>query len=351
MATTTVEEASTDGGAKGAPVWEKGAGPAGGGEPGHTRTVCFSSGNPRMESTRGVMHCNTTPDSGSADQLPIATENHHRLTTQLERQKQYYEGLLEDAETRTDSSISLAVEKATSPELQRMQQDMKKVQEENKSLQQVNQIHLDNQKRRQQKSKERKERGTSKIKKRDEQITNLEKQVQDLMDDIEAPKMRESSANPAELGEGTIMPHSVSIDIRNHPASNNIQPQTTPEVLISQAISEIEKKGQRSLLQKRPKDVKDSEIEKKERRSLLQKSPKDVKDSEIEKKERTRPTVRSIAQINVEIKLKVEKIISIAQEIQSGQNDFMSKVDEMNEMIEIQGLRFRDLCFKRVQKM
>lgn len=73
MATTTVAEASTDGGAKGAPVGEKGAGPAGGGEPGHTRTVCFSSGNPRVESTRGVMHLyrNTTADPGSADQLPV----------------------------------------------------------------------------------------------------------------------------------------------------------------------------------------------------------------------------------------------------------------------------------------
>ncbi|BBN04669.1 BRCA1-associated protein [Marchantia polymorpha subsp. ruderalis] len=474
MATTTVAEASTDGGAKGAPVGEKGAGPAGGGEPGHTRTVCFSSGNPRVESTRGVMHLyrNTTADPGSADQLPvgrsehlcvlavpthmtgadfcqftgsfmqniedmrivrndgvtdrysvlmkfdkqssadefyrhyngkpfssleaevchvlftadvqytdtaeeatlppsgltelptcpvclerldqnisgilttvcnhsfhssciskwtdsscpvcrycqqqsdkstcsicdtsenlwicvicgfvgcgryqeghainhwketqhcysleletqcvwdyvgdnyvhrliqsktdgklvelpapcrdgsedcssceaysrsaevdealydskleaIATEYDHLLTTQLESQRQYYEGLLEDAETRRDASISLAVEKAMSLKLQRMQQDMKKVQEEHEFLQQVNQSLVDNQKRWQQKFKEQEERERAAIKERDEKITDLEEQVRDFMIFIEAQKMLESSANAAELREGTILP-------------------------------------------------------------------------------------------------------------------------------------------------
>lgn len=64
---------------------------------------------------------------------------------------QYYDGLLEEAETRREAAVSLAVEKAmslkvqriqqdmkaVSLKLQRTQQDMKKLQEENEFLQQV----------------------------------------------------------------------------------------------------------------------------------------------------------------------------------------------------------------------
>ncbi|KAL3677529.1 hypothetical protein R1sor_027477 [Riccia sorocarpa] len=136
----------------------------------------------------------------------IATEYDHLLTTQLESQRQYYEGLLEEAESRKEDAVSLAVEKAMSLKLQRLQQEMKKLQEDNEFLQQVNQSLVDNQKRWQQKFKEQEEREKVAVKERDQKIAELEEQVRDFMVYIETGRMLESSTNAAEIREGTILP-------------------------------------------------------------------------------------------------------------------------------------------------
>ncbi|CAM6096640.1 unnamed protein product [Calypogeia fissa] len=168
---------------------------------------------PCRDSSEDCSSCEAYSRSAEVDEAlydskleAIATEYDHLLTTQLESQRQYYEGLLIDAEKRRDVAISLAVEKAMSLKLLRTQQDMKKLQDDNLFLQQVNQSLVDNQLRWQQKLKEQEEQAKVALKQRDDRITDLEEQVRDFMVYIEAQKTLEASADAAELRDGTILP-------------------------------------------------------------------------------------------------------------------------------------------------
>eukprot|EP00249_Psilotum_nudum_P016198 c25711_g1_i1 orf=236-1768(-) len=165
---------------------------------------------PCVEGSDECGSCECSHDSGMEEALfdskmdAIANEYNKLLTSQLESQRQYFEGLLADSIRQRDAAISEAVEKAISFKLQKLQTKLDRVERDKKFLEQINESMNANQEGWKKKLQNVEERNKVSIKERDDRISDLEEQVRDLMVYIEAQKTVENSAS-AEIRDGTVL--------------------------------------------------------------------------------------------------------------------------------------------------
>uniref|UniRef100_A0A7N0ZQZ2 BRCA1-associated protein n=1 Tax=Kalanchoe fedtschenkoi TaxID=63787 RepID=A0A7N0ZQZ2_KALFE len=134
----------------------------------------------------------------------IVNEYNVLLCTQLENQKLYFEGLLQDIKDETDKEISEAVEKAVMSKLQKMQAKLDKCIEEKKFLDQINESLLKNQELWKAKLLEIEERERKACKVKDDRIRQLEEQLQDLMGHIEVGNAIEQHPLSNDIKDGTV---------------------------------------------------------------------------------------------------------------------------------------------------
>ncbi|GJP39568.1 hypothetical protein CLOM_g23924 [Closterium sp. NIES-68] len=138
----------------------------------------------------------------------VAYEYTHLLTTQLESQRLYFEGLLAAAKGERDEAVAAAEAAKESVKVQKLQSRLERAEQEKEFLRQVNDSLIKNQKQWQEKFKQQEERERAAIATRDEKIQDLEEQVRDLMVYIEAQKIVEREGGPGAaegIREGTVL--------------------------------------------------------------------------------------------------------------------------------------------------
>lgn len=156
--------------------------------------------------------CGCSEDSGISGALysskveAIAVEYNHLLATQLKTQRQYYESLLLEARVRKESSISEAVAKAVTTQLQDVHHKLEKCIEQKKQVADLNQNLIKNQELWQIKVKETEEREMSSLRWRDEKIMDLQEQIRDLRVYVEAQKTLDTMADLKDVRGGTLLP-------------------------------------------------------------------------------------------------------------------------------------------------
>ncbi|CAI5479023.1 unnamed protein product [Closterium sp. Yama58-4] len=138
----------------------------------------------------------------------VAYEYTHLLTTQLDSQRLYFEGLLAAAKAERDEAVAAAEAARESVKVQKLQSRLERAEQEKEFLRQVNDSLIKNQKQWQERFKQQEEREKAAVAARDDKIKDLEEQVRDLMVFIEAQKIveREGGAGTAEgIREGTVV--------------------------------------------------------------------------------------------------------------------------------------------------
>ncbi|KAH7331921.1 hypothetical protein KP509_20G057400 [Ceratopteris richardii] len=133
----------------------------------------------------------------------ITTEYNQLLTSQLDKQRQYFEGLLMEVKQERELAISQAMEKALCKS-QKIQAKIEKAEKENRFLEQVNESMKANQESWQLAIQAAERREKAAIKERDDRITALEEKIRDLMLNLEAQCVSEDSG-PSEIQDGTIL--------------------------------------------------------------------------------------------------------------------------------------------------
>ncbi|CAN6449779.1 unnamed protein product [Victoria cruziana] len=136
----------------------------------------------------------------------IVDEYNRLLASQLESQRQYYESLLVEAKQHREKTISEAVEKAVSSELQRIQMEHEKCLEEKKAVSDINENLVKKQELWKKKIQEAEEREKLSLRSRDEKILDLEEQVRDIMIYIEAQRTLEMMPDSHDIKGGTVLP-------------------------------------------------------------------------------------------------------------------------------------------------
>ncbi|XP_068639869.1 BRAP2 RING ZnF UBP domain-containing protein 2 [Aristolochia californica] len=135
----------------------------------------------------------------------IVEEYNDLLTSQLERQKEYYESQLLEIKEETDKAIADAVKKA-SGKLQKIQSKLEKCLAEKKFLEEINENLVKNQEIWTVKVQEIEEREHSALELRDKKINDLEEQLRDLMVHLEGQRAVEQLPNSNGVEEATVMP-------------------------------------------------------------------------------------------------------------------------------------------------
>eukprot|EP00850_Spirogloea_muscicola_P009482 SM000053S17439 [mRNA] locus=s53:368169:371669:- [translate_table: standard] len=135
----------------------------------------------------------------------MAYEYNHLLASQLESQRQYFEGLLAEAQEEKEAAMQQAAEQGASSKLDKAHAQLDKVEKEKEFLRQVNEALIKNQKQWQERFQEQEAREKRKVEEQDLKIRDLEEQVRDLMVFIEAQKTLELSGHGAELKDGTLL--------------------------------------------------------------------------------------------------------------------------------------------------
>lgn len=165
---------------------------------------------PCREGNDGCGSCECSHGSGMADAIinskidGITAEYNQLLTSQLDKQRQYYEGLLLEEKQEKDACIAQAVEKAVSLKLQKLQIKLEKVEKERRFLEQVNESMKANQESWQLAIKAAEAREKAAVKERDDRIADLEEQVRDLMVNFEAQRMLETNGS-SDIRDGTVL--------------------------------------------------------------------------------------------------------------------------------------------------
>ncbi|MCO5597330.1 hypothetical protein L7F22_051406 [Adiantum nelumboides] len=134
----------------------------------------------------------------------VTAEYNQLLTSQLDKQRQYFEGLLMEVRKERELAISQARGKAVNLKLQKLQAKLDKALDDRSLLEQVNESMKANQDSWQLTVKAAEAREKAAIKERDDRILELEEQVRDLMISMEAQRVLETSG-PSEVRDGTIL--------------------------------------------------------------------------------------------------------------------------------------------------
>ncbi|XP_062223879.1 BRAP2 RING ZnF UBP domain-containing protein 2-like [Phragmites australis] len=115
----------------------------------------------------------------------IVEEYNDLLTSQLEKQRNYYESLLLEVKEENEKEISAATEKAVSIKIQKLQAKLDKCIEEKRFLDDINDNLVKNLEMWKGKIQKRKAREQAAIRLKDEKIEKLEDELRDLMSHFE----------------------------------------------------------------------------------------------------------------------------------------------------------------------
>eukprot|EP00898_Chlorokybus_atmophyticus_P000967 jgi/Chlat1/1871/Chrsp141S02192 len=160
--------------------------------------------------------CATASGSGEEDECCIHEamlnsklenmhyEYNHLLTSQLESQRQYFEGLMAAREAERQKELHIAAEKLAAAKYEKLTARLAKTEQEKEFLRQVNESLVKNQKQWQAKLLEAEERSKSLAQENEARIQDLEEQVRDLMVYIEAKRTLETS-DSTELRDGSVI--------------------------------------------------------------------------------------------------------------------------------------------------
>ncbi|KAL6629059.1 hypothetical protein ACP70R_028824 [Stipagrostis hirtigluma subsp. patula] len=111
----------------------------------------------------------------------IVEEYNELLTSQLEKQRNYYESLLLEVKEETEQEISAATEKALSTKQQKLQAKLDKCREEKRFLDDMNNNLVKNLEMWREKIQKRQAREQAAIRLKDEKIEKLQEELRDLM--------------------------------------------------------------------------------------------------------------------------------------------------------------------------
>ncbi|PON34697.1 BRCA1-associated [Trema orientale] len=166
-------------------------------------------------------------DSGFSEALlnsrveAIVNEYNELLTTQLENQKSYFESLLQEVKEETEKEISVAVEKAVTLKLQKMQTKLDRCLKEKNILDDLNENLLKNQEIWKEKITQIEDREKKALKLKDDKIRDLEEQLRDLMVYLEAGKTMEQLSMSDEIKDGTLLPKPIESPSKSVSNANN----------------------------------------------------------------------------------------------------------------------------------
>ncbi|XP_057419385.1 BRAP2 RING ZnF UBP domain-containing protein 1 isoform X2 [Lotus japonicus] len=135
----------------------------------------------------------------------IVDEYNRLLASQLETQRQHYESLLVEAKSKAESSLSEAVEKAATSEMQDIQNELEKCTEERDAVAEVNRKLIKNQEMWRNKVKEAEQEATS-MESFNERKLDLEEQIRDIKIFLEAQKTIDKMSDSNGIKDGTVLP-------------------------------------------------------------------------------------------------------------------------------------------------
>ncbi|KAK3152320.1 hypothetical protein QOZ80_2BG0157310 [Eleusine coracana subsp. coracana] len=138
----------------------------------------------------------------------IVEEYNDLLTSQLEKQRNYYESLLLEVKEENEREISIATEKALSAKIQKLQAKLHKCSEEKRFLGEINDNLVRDQETQKESIRKVLAREKAAIKLKDEKIQKLEEELRDLIAHVEC---RDAIAQApesisSEIHGGTILP-------------------------------------------------------------------------------------------------------------------------------------------------
>ncbi|GJN19187.1 hypothetical protein PR202_gb06432 [Eleusine coracana subsp. coracana] len=138
----------------------------------------------------------------------IVEEYNDLLTSQLEKQRNYYESLLLEVKEENEKEISIATEKALSAKIQKLQAKFHKCSEEKRFLDEINDNLVRDQETQKESIRKVLAREKAAIKLKDEKIQKLEEELRDLIAHVEC---RDAIAQApesisSEIHGGTILP-------------------------------------------------------------------------------------------------------------------------------------------------
>lgn len=151
--------------------------------------------------------CNDDSDMGgamfSSKAETIVDEYNRLLASQLETQREYYEGLLSEAKRNKEHQISEAADKAVSDKLEEMQLKLENLIVEKKKVADMNEKLTRSQDMWRQTLRDIEERERAQLKSKDEMILDLEEQIKDFKFSIKLQKSIEKNDG---VKGGTLVP-------------------------------------------------------------------------------------------------------------------------------------------------
>ncbi|CAN6241130.1 unnamed protein product [Urochloa humidicola] len=139
----------------------------------------------------------------------IVDEYNRLLASQLETQREYYEGLLSEAKRNKERLISEAVDKAVNDKLQELQLKLENIMAEKKKVADMNEKLSASQDMWRETLREIEEREKAQLKLKDETIRDLQEQIKDLKFSIKLQKSIEKNDG---IKGGTLVPLAMESD-------------------------------------------------------------------------------------------------------------------------------------------
>ncbi|KAF8691299.1 hypothetical protein HU200_040425 [Digitaria exilis] len=137
----------------------------------------------------------------------IVEEYNDLVTSQLEKQRNYYESLLLEAKEETEKEISAAVEKAVSIKIQKLEAKIEKCAEEKKFIDEVNGNLVKNQDKWVETIRKAQAREQAALRLKDEKIEKLQEEIRDLIAHFECQSaIAQAPDISSDIQGGTILP-------------------------------------------------------------------------------------------------------------------------------------------------
>ncbi|ONK60228.1 uncharacterized protein A4U43_C08F15760 [Asparagus officinalis] len=136
----------------------------------------------------------------------MVDEYNRLLASQLESQRQYYEGLLEETKEKRGKYIFEEVDKAVTLKMQDLQRKIEAVMKEKKIVSDNNESLVKNQNIWRERIKEIEDREKENLRLKDEKIRDLEEQIRDFTVFVEAQKVLDNMGDAGGIQGGTLLP-------------------------------------------------------------------------------------------------------------------------------------------------
>ncbi|VAI44398.1 unnamed protein product [Triticum turgidum subsp. durum] len=173
--------------------------------------ICGNVGCGRYKGGHAIEHWKETEHCYSLEleTQKIVEEYNDLLTSQLDKQRNYYESLLSEVKEENEKEISAATSKAVSMmKLQKLQAKLDKCLEEKSFLDDINANLVKNQEMWKERVRKVQEREQAALKLKDEKIEKLEAELRDLIAHIECQNAVAAAPGSisSDIQGGTILP-------------------------------------------------------------------------------------------------------------------------------------------------